>query len=147
MARRRPARHLLSGAQRDLLLSVTSTGVDVDGLVVPGPVDGVRLASGRPGRRVIIDSWGFPDGSGIVELALCRPAQSARAAAAVRDLLAVGGIPLARTQESKTWTSMQRLATGPADRCPVHRAQMESPDCPYGYHPACCDNPDVTVAT
>jgi hypothetical protein len=86
--------------------------VDVDGLVVLGPVDVVRLTSGRPGRRVVVESWGFPDGSGIVELsAKCRPARSARTAAVVRDLITVRGIPLAPTQETKTQTSLQRLTT------------------------------------
>lgn len=111
-ARRRPARHLLSRAQRELLVSVTGAGIDVDGLVVLGPVDVVRLTSGRPGRRVVVESWGFPDGSGIVELsAKCRPARSTRTAAVVRDLISIRGIPLAPTQETKTQTSLHRLTS------------------------------------
>jgi hypothetical protein len=86
--RRRPARHLLSPAQRALLLTATGDGVDIGELVVLGPVNVVRLTSGRPGNRIDLESWVYPDGSHVVELsAKCRPARSRRVVATMRDLI------------------------------------------------------------
>jgi hypothetical protein len=57
IGRRHPARHLLSPAQRALLLTAAGDGIDIGGLVVLGPVNVVRLTSGRDligDRRIVL---------------------------------------------------------------------------------------------
>jgi hypothetical protein len=111
IGRRRPARHLLSPAQRALLLTATGDGVDIGELVVLGPVNVVRLTSGRPGNRIDLESWVYPDGSHVVELsAKCRPARSRRIVATMRDLIDDRRIVLSRQQTTKTQILMQCLA-------------------------------------
>lgn len=108
--RKRPARHLLSGAQRTLLRSVLDCGVDVDRLSVMGPVDVVRLTSGRPGARIGVESWTLPDSSRILELfAKCRPARSPAVVDRVRGLISDHGILLCEKQATKTQMSLRRI--------------------------------------
>jgi hypothetical protein len=108
---RRPARHLLGKAQRTLLRSVVGDEVDVEDLVVLGPVDVVRLTSGHRGDRIGIESWTLPDSTRILELsAKCRPRCSPRVAAQVRELIAHHGIVLADRQATKTRMSLHRIA-------------------------------------
>jgi len=112
IGRRRPARHLLSPAQRALLLIAAGDGFDIDELVVLGPVNVVRLTSGKPESRIDVESWLYPDGSRVVELsAKCRPARSRRVAATMRDLIGDRRIVLSREQTTKTQMFMQRLTS------------------------------------
>jgi hypothetical protein len=52
IGRRNPARHLLSPAQRTLLLTAAGDGIDIAGLVVLGPVNVVRLTSEKLGNHI-----------------------------------------------------------------------------------------------
>jgi hypothetical protein len=109
IGRRRPARHLLSPAQRALLLTAAGDGFDIGGLVVHGPVNVVRLTSGKPENRIDVESWVYPDGSHVVELsAKCRPARSRRVVATMRDLIVDRRIVLSRQQTTKTQILMRR---------------------------------------
>ena len=101
--RRRPARHLLSRTQRTLLRSVVGGDLDLEGLVAQGPVDVVRLTSGRSGDRIGIESWTLPDSSRILELfAKCSPARSPEKADQVRTLIAEHGLVLSERQTAKS---------------------------------------------
>jgi hypothetical protein len=109
--RRRPARHLLGKEQRALLCSVVGDELDIDGLVAMGPVDVVRLTSGRSGDRIGIESWTLPDSTRLLELsAKCRPGRSRKVAAQVRELIADHGIVLSDRQVTKTQMSLHRIA-------------------------------------
>jgi hypothetical protein len=109
--RRWPARHLLGKKQRTLLRSVVGDEVDLEDLVVMGPVDAVRLTSGRPGDRIGIESWTLPDSSRLLELsAKCRPGHSREVAAQVRALIADHGIVLSDRQATKTQLLLHRIA-------------------------------------
>jgi hypothetical protein len=108
--RSRPARHLLGKDQRTLLRSVVGDDVDVEDLVVMGPVDVVRVTSGRPGDRIGIESWTLPDSTRFLELsAKCRPGRSREVAAQVRALIADRGIVLSDLQATKTQMSLHRI--------------------------------------
>lgn len=110
LAEPRPARHLLGKRQRALLARLVGDELDLDDLVVLGPVEAVRLTSGRVGNRLGVESWALPDGSRIVELfAKCGPVQSAKTAEHVRRLIDGHGITLAGRQDTKTRMSLERL--------------------------------------
>jgi hypothetical protein len=101
--RRGPSRHLLGRAQRTLLRSAVGDDVDLEGLVSVGPVDVVRLTSGRSGDRIGIESWTLPDSSRILELfAKCSPARSPAVADQVRTLIAEHGLVLSKRQAAKS---------------------------------------------
>jgi hypothetical protein len=111
LGRRRPARALLTKKQRALVARLAGDEIDVDDLIVFGPVDVVRLTSGRAKERIGIEAWTLPDGSRMVELfAKCRPTRSGAIAALVRDLISDHGIALAVKQATKTQMSLKRLA-------------------------------------
>jgi hypothetical protein len=117
LARRRPARHLLGKKQRAMLRRLTGARIDLDELVVFGPVDAVRVTAGRVGDRLGVESWALPDGSRIVELfAKCSPVHAARTAARLRDLIDGHRIAVADCQDTKTRMTLERLVEV-ADRC------------------------------
>jgi hypothetical protein len=110
--RPRPVRHLLSRAQRELLCSAARDEVDLDDLVVLGPVDVVRLTSGGRDDRICVELWTLPDSTRLLELsAKCRPARSPAVASDVRALIADHGIALAPLQATKTQLSLRMLAS------------------------------------
>jgi hypothetical protein len=112
VGRKRPVRHLLSSRQHALVRSVLADDVDVDRLVAHGPVDVVRLTSGRR-DRIGVESWTLPDSTRILELsAKCRPGRSQQVAAQVRALILDHGIVLSSRQATKTHTSLHRIARG-----------------------------------
>jgi hypothetical protein len=112
LERRRPARHLLGKKQRRLLKFLTSNEIDLDDLMIFGPVEVVRLTSGSPGDRVGVERWMLPDGSRIIELfAKCRPTRSRAMAARVRDLISDQRVTLADHQATKTQILLERMAT------------------------------------
>lgn len=112
LGRRSPARRLLRKEQRALLTRLAGDEIDLDDLVVFGPVDAVRLTSGTARDRIGVESWALPDGSRIVELfAKCGPARSAKTADHIRDLIDDHGICLADRQDTKTRMSLERLRT------------------------------------
>jgi hypothetical protein len=109
--RPRPVRHLLSGAQRRLLGSVVQDEVVLDELVVLGPVEVVRLTSGRWDDRICVELWTLPDSTRLLELSVkCRPARSPAVASDVRALIADHGIALSARQATKTHLSLRTLA-------------------------------------
>ena len=115
LVRHRPVRHLLGKRQRALLASLAGEEIDVDNLLVLGPVQVVRLRSGSAKERIGVEGWVLPDGSRIVEVsAKCHPARSCSAAARFRDLIRAHGIDLAGQQSTKTRISLERLVC--ADR-------------------------------
>jgi len=109
--RPRPARQLLNRAQRALLRSVVGAEVGLGALVVLGPVEVVRLTSGRPGDRMCIELWTLPDSTRLLELSVkCPPARSQVVAADLRAVIADRGIALSARQATKTQLSLRRLA-------------------------------------
>ncbi|OLT00590.1 hypothetical protein BJF90_34745 [Pseudonocardia sp. CNS-004] len=121
LGRRRPARALLTKNQRALVTRLAGDEIDVDDLVAFGPVDVVRLTSGRAEERIGVEAWTLPDGSRMVELfAKCCPTRSDAIAALVRDLISDHRIALAVEQVTKTQMSLERLAR--ARRRPLRQA-------------------------
>jgi hypothetical protein len=111
--RTRPARQLLSRAQGALLRSAVGAEVDLETLVVLGPVEVVRLTSGRPGERICVELWTLPDSTRLLELSVkCRPARSQAVAAYLRALIADSGIALSARQATKTQLALCRLVNG-----------------------------------
>lgn len=109
---RHPAQRLLSRSQRALLRAAAGDGFDIDDLVVLGPVNVVRLTSGKFENRIDVESWIYPDGSHVVELSVkCRPTCSHRVAAGLRQLIADRRIVMSRQQTTKTQVLMQHLAS------------------------------------
>ncbi|MEJ3659133.1 hypothetical protein WEH80_39870 [Actinomycetes bacterium KLBMP 9759] len=107
---RRPARRLLDESQRRLVEAV-DPAVDLDDLVVLGPIDVVRMRSAERGYRIDVESWQFPDGATVVELSVkCRPTRSKHTVKAVRNLIADRRIALAPHQLTKTQLALRLLA-------------------------------------
>jgi hypothetical protein len=112
IGQRHPARRLLSRRQRALLRAAACDGFGTDDLVVHGPVNVVRLTSGKFGNRIDVESWIYPDGSHVVELSVkCHPTRSRRVAAGLRELIADRRIVMSRQQTTKTQVLMQHLAS------------------------------------
>jgi hypothetical protein len=120
LGRRRPARRLLGKKQRALLTRLTGGKIDIDDLVVLGPVGAVRVTSGRVSERVGVEWWALPDGSRIVEVfAKCSPVHTVKTAERVRHLIEGHGIAVADRQDTKTRMTLERLVQA-SDRRRAH---------------------------
>jgi hypothetical protein len=109
----RPPRKLFTKHQRALFRAHAPDGIELDELVVLGPVF-VLKAKWQPRdhpRKMVAEMWLYPDGDRIFELSTkCRPSEAFQAAAEARAYLSAHGIDLAGDQQTKTRTALQFFA-------------------------------------
>lgn len=111
--RRQPLRTLFSAPQRRLLAARTRRAVDIDSLMLIGPVQAHRhtVTPDTAGRSFLAERWDFPDGSRILELSTrCAPDAAVSAAAQTAAVLRRHGIDLTWPQQTKTHTTMAFFA-------------------------------------
>jgi hypothetical protein len=113
LAGTRPAHKLFSRRQRDLVASYAPLGLDLDDLVVLGPilVLKLRFTPSELRRRLAAELWLYPDGSRVLELSTrCATGEAFQAAAELRGFLAGRGIALANGQQTKTRKALEYFA-------------------------------------
>jgi hypothetical protein len=105
-----PLPKLFSKEQRQLFSAHAPEGIDLDDLVVLGPIFVLKLRFEPPelGRRVVAEMWIYPDGSRILELSTrCDTAEAFQVAAELRAFLTQRGIDLSGEQETKTRKALE----------------------------------------
>ena len=112
-----PLRKLFSKSQRAFFAANAPEGVELDGLLVLGPVNVFKLKA-RPkgmGRKLAVELWNYPDGTRILELSTkCAPADAFEVAAEARAYLAGAGVELGDAQQTKTRTALEYFSSAPA---------------------------------
>jgi hypothetical protein len=106
----RPLSKLFSKEQRAFFAEHAPAGLDLDDLLVLGPVTVLKL-KWEPegyGRKLVGELWFYPDGSRIVELSTkCKPSEAFDVAARTRAYLSERGVNLAGEQQTKTRTALE----------------------------------------
>jgi hypothetical protein len=105
----RPIRKLLSKEQRAFFADHAPAGVELDDLVVLGPIFVLKLkfTPEELDRQVVAELWLYPDGSRILELSTkCSPSDAFQVAAETRAFLASNGVDLSGEQQTKTKTAL-----------------------------------------
>ncbi|WP_028060636.1 hypothetical protein [Candidatus Solirubrobacter pratensis] len=108
-----PVHKLFSKEQRAFFRAHAPDGLELDDLVVLGPilVLKLRLVPERLGRRLVAEVWLYPDDSRILELSTkCPPEEAFRTAAETRACLTQYGIDLSGAQETKTRRALDFFA-------------------------------------
>jgi hypothetical protein len=109
----RPLKGLFSKAQRGYLAEHGPEGIELDDLVVLGPILVLKLKF-QPtdfARRMVAELWSYPDGSRVLELSTkCAPAEAFQTAAEARAFLAQRGVDLSADQETKTAKALEFFA-------------------------------------
>jgi hypothetical protein len=106
-------RRLLTKTQRSLFKAYKPSSTDLDGLLVLGPVNVLKLRFGDPAkrRRMVAELWFYPDGSRILELSTkCRPVDAVKVAEQTRSRLTASGIDLSAPQATKTKAALEYFA-------------------------------------
>jgi hypothetical protein len=109
-AGRRPIRKLFSKEQRSFYRAHAPAGIDLDDLLLLGPITVFKLKLLPPElrMRLVAELWFYPDGSRILELsAKCRPDEAFQAAAEVRAFLSAKGLSPTGEQQTKTRTALE----------------------------------------
>jgi hypothetical protein len=112
---RAPLRKLFSKPQQALLSERGPTGVDIDDLVVLGPILVLKLKFEPEGldRRLTAELWLYPDGSRVLELSTkSTPEQAFTAVAEMRGFLAQRGVDLSGEQQPKTRKALEFFSAG-----------------------------------
>lgn len=111
---REPLQTLISAEQRRFLRALTTTAHPLRELRVHGPIAVTRMIGEVPGggvRKLVLESWAYPDGSRLYEVSTkCRPSRAPRVAEAIRHLLAERGIHPTSEQHTKTGASLAHFA-------------------------------------
>ena len=105
-----PLRTLFSKEQRQLFSAHAPAGVELDDLVVLGPIFVLKLRLEPPelGRRLVAEMWIYPDGSRILELSTrCETGEAFQVAAEARAYFVQRGIDLSGEQETKTRKALE----------------------------------------
>jgi hypothetical protein len=103
-------RKLFSKEQRAFYADHAPDGIDLDALLVLGPIPILKLKIRPEGfdRRLVGELWLYPDGSQIVELSTkCRPGEAFQVAAEARAFLHSHGVDLTGEQQTKTKTALE----------------------------------------
>jgi len=109
----RPLKGLFSKAQRGFLAEHGPEGIELDDLVVLGPILVLKLKFEPTdfARRMVAELWSYPDGSRVLELSTkCAPAEAFETAAEARAFLAQRGVDLSAEQETKTAKALEFFA-------------------------------------
>jgi|SRR5690242_2831286 len=108
-----PLRKLFSKEQRQLYAAHAPQGIELDALVVLGPIFVLKLRLVPPelGRKVVAEMWIYPDGSRILELSTrCETHEAFQVAAETRAFLTQRGVDLSGEQETKTRKALEYFA-------------------------------------
>ena len=109
-AGRRSIRKLFSKEQRAFYRTYAPEGVQLDDLLILGPITVFKLKLLPPElrMRLVAELWFYPDGSRILELsAKCPPAEAFQAAAELRAFLSTKGLNISGEQQTKTKTALE----------------------------------------
>jgi hypothetical protein len=104
-----PVRKLFSKEQRAFYAEHAPEGIELNDLVVLGPIFVLKLKStGKFGRKMVTEMWLYPDGSRILEFSTkCATTEAFQAAAEGRAYLAERGVDLAGEQQTKTKKALE----------------------------------------
>ncbi len=108
-----PIRKLFSKPQREFFQANAPEGVELDDLLVLGPVSVFKLktAPKKLRQKLAIEMWNYPDGSRILELSTkCAPADALQVAEETRAYLSGEGVELDDPQQTKTRTALEYFA-------------------------------------
>jgi hypothetical protein len=113
-----PVRKAFTKAQRALFAEHAPAGVELDDLMLLGPLNIFKLKFSHPdySRPMVAELWFYPDGSRLLELsAKCGPDETFAAAAETKAFLASHGVDLGAPQATKTRTAMAFFVSELAD--------------------------------
>jgi hypothetical protein len=113
LAGERPLRKLFSKEQRAFYADHAPEGIGLDDLAVLGPIFvlKLRLDPEKLGRRLVAETWLYPDGSRVLELSTrCATNEAFQVAAESRAFLAKSGIDLSGEQQTKTRKALRYFA-------------------------------------
>jgi hypothetical protein len=105
----RPLRRLFSKEQRSFYASHAPDGIELDDLVLLGPILVFKLKFRPPDydRKLVAELWNYPDNSRILELSTkCVPAEAFQVALETRAFLRNRGVDLSGEQQTKTKTAL-----------------------------------------
>jgi len=106
----KPIRKLFSKEQRALYAAHAPDGLELDDLVVLGPIFVLKLKFAPKGydRKLVGELWLYPDNSMILELSTkCGTSEAFRVAAETRAFLTEHGVGLGGEQETKTRKALE----------------------------------------
>ena len=103
-----PIRKLFTKEQRAFYADHAPEGIELDDLVVLGPINVFKLKfAPKEFRPMVAELWNYPDGSRILELSTkCLPSEAFEVAAEARAYLSGKGIDLSAEQATKTATAL-----------------------------------------
>jgi hypothetical protein len=113
LAGERPLRKLFSKEQRAFYADHAPEGIGLDDLAVLGPIFvlKLRLDPEELGRRLVAETWLYPDGSRVLELSTrCATNEAFQVAAEGRAFLAKSGVDLSGEQQTKTRKALRYFA-------------------------------------
>lgn len=105
----RPLRRLFSKEQRSFFASHAPDGIELDDLVLLGPILVFKLKFRAPDydRKLVAELWNYPDNSRILELSTkCVPTEAFQVALETRAFLRKRGVDLSGEQQTKTKTAL-----------------------------------------
>lgn len=108
-----PLRKVFSKPQRAFFEAHAPDGIEIDDLLVLGPITVLKLktAPGDLRQKLAVELWFYPDGSRILELSTkCAPTEAFQVAAESRAFLSGLGIDLGAEQQTKTRTALEYFA-------------------------------------
>jgi hypothetical protein len=108
-----PIRKLFSKEQRNFYAMHAPEGLDMDELVVLGPIFVLKATFTPEGfdRRMVGEMWFYPDGRRLLELSTkCAPGETMQVATETRLFLADHDVDLSGVQETKTKNALQFFA-------------------------------------
>jgi hypothetical protein len=101
---------LFSKEQRALYTAYAPDGIQLDDLIVLGPIFVLKLKFEPEilGRRLVAELWLYPDGSRVFELSTkCQPTEAFQVASEVRAFLGEHDIDLEGEQQTKTRKALE----------------------------------------
>jgi hypothetical protein len=110
-----PLRKLFSKPQREFFQANAPEGIELDDLLVLGPVTVFKLKTAVKALRqkLAVEMWNYPDGTRILELSTkCAPVEAFQVAAETRAFLSGAGVELGDAQQTKTRTALEYFASG-----------------------------------
>jgi hypothetical protein len=110
----RAIRKLYSKQQRAFYAAHAPEGLELDDLMVLGPINVLKLKFTPKGyaRRLVAELWLYPDGERILELSTkCGPTEAFQVAAETRAFLADRGVELYGEQQTKTKTALEYFSS------------------------------------
>jgi hypothetical protein len=118
LAGTRATRKLFSKEQRAFYATHAPDGLDLDDLVLLGPINVLKLKFVSPGfpHKLVAELWNYPDGSRLLELSTkCLPREAFAVAAESKAFLASKGVDLLAVQQTKTRSALEFFAAEHAD--------------------------------